>query len=181
MVAPWLHSTQTDVRVSFTVCAIERTVENLTTVIHPIPIAGEFSHSLGGALNPKWTRMKSSPSNADKEKEGVRLEMQGGKDSDGQEQKAIIEFLCDPSTKNDRRRSLLLAEDEGEPGDDETGEDGDQNGEEVNDGHGGKLKLVSWDIEEDKKILRLDWTTKYGCEDFKDDGTGSKSGHWGEF
>lgn len=123
--------------------------------------------------------MKSSAPNADKEKEGVRLEMNGGKDSDGQKQKAIVEFLCDTSTMNDRRRNLLMAEDDGD--DDGTGEDADKEGEEVDDEHGGKLKLVSWDVEEGTKVLRLDWTTKYGCEDVKDDGTGSSSGHWGEF
>lgn len=122
--------------------------------------------------------MKSSASNADKEKEGVRLEMNGRKDSIGQKQKAIVEFLCDASTRDDRRRDLLVAEDEEDDG---TGEDGDKKGEEVDDEHGGKLKLVSWDIEQGTKILRLDWTTKYGCEDAKDDGTGSSSGHWGEF
>ncbi|CAD6592130.1 MAG: hypothetical protein ASARMPRED_006042 [Alectoria sarmentosa] len=164
------------------VCAIERldnTVENKTTIIDTIPIAGEFSHSFGGALDPKWTRMKSSASNADKEKEGVRLEMNGGKDSDGQKQKAIVEFLCDTSTIDYRRRYLLAAEDEED--DNGTGEDGDKKWEEVNDEHGGKLKLVSWNVEEGTKVLRLDWTTKYGCEDLKDDGTTSSSRHWGFF
>ena len=121
--------------------------------------------------------MKSSPSNTDKEKEGVRLEISGGIDSDGQKQKAIVEFLCDTSTRDDRRRTLLAAEDEE---DDENEEDGDKKGEEVDDEHGGKLKLVSWDVEEGTKVLRLDWTTKYGCEDVKDDKRGSDSGHWGE-
>ncbi|CAF9905053.1 MAG: hypothetical protein ALECFALPRED_010669 [Alectoria fallacina] len=164
------------------VCAIERldnTVENKTTIIDTIPIAGEFSHSLGGALDPKWTRMKSSASNADKEKEGVRLEMNGGKASDGQKQKAIVEFLCDTSTRDYRRRDLLAALDEED--DNGTGEDGDKKGEEVDDEHGGKLKLVSWNVEEGTKVLRLDWTTKYGCEDVKDDGTTSSSRHWGFF
>lgn len=177
-----LHSTKTDLHIPSTVCAIERldnTVENKTTIIDTIPIAGEFSHSLGGALDPKWTRMKSSASNADKEKEGVRLEMNGGKASDGQKQKAIVEFLCDTSTRDYRRRDLLAALDEED--DNGTGEDGDKKGEEVDDEHGGKLKLVSWNVEEGTKVLRLDWTTKYGCEDVKDDGTTSSSRHWGEF
>ena len=162
---------------SSTVCAIERlynTVENLPTINHTIPIAGDF----GGALDPKWTRMKSSASNTDKEKEGIRLEMNGGKDSDGQKAKAIVEFLCDTGTREDRRRDLLMA---GNEDDDGTGEDADKGGEEVDDEHGGKLKLVSWDVEQGTKVLRLDWTTKFGCEDVKDDGTGSSSGHWGEF
>ncbi len=148
----------------------------MNATIDAFPIAGEFSHSFGGALDPKWTRLKSSASNADKKKEGVRLEMHGGKDNDGQKQKAIVEFLCDNGQIDDRRRGLSVAEDE----DDGGTEDGDKEGEEVDDGHGGKLKLVSWDVEEGTKVFRLDWTTKYGCEDVKDDGTGSSSGHWGE-
>lgn len=149
----------------------------MNTTIDAFPIAGDYSHSFGGALDPKWTRLKSSASNADKEKEGVRLEMHGGKDSDDLKQKAIVEFLCDNNEKDERRRYLPTAKDEE---DDETGEDGDTKGEEVDDEHGGKLKLVSWDVEGGMKVLRLDWTTKYGCEDVKHDGTGSSKGHWGE-
>ena len=175
------HSTQADLHISSAVCAIERldnTVENKTRILDIIPIAGDFSHSFGGALDPKWTRLKSSASNADKEKEGIRLEMHGGVDSDGQKQKAIVEFLCDTSTNDERRRNLLVTKDEEDDG---NVEDGDKKGEEVDDEHGGKLKLVSWDVEEGTKVLRLDWTTKYGCENVKDDKTGSSSGHWGEF
>ena len=176
-----LHSTQTDLRVSSTVCAIERLynkIEHVNTTTDAFPIAGDYSHSFGGALDPKWTRLKSSASNADKQKEGVRLEMHGGQDNDGQKQKAIVEFLCDSNKGDDRRRDLLMAEDEEDDG---TGEDRDKKGEEVDDEHGGKLKLVSWDVEGGTKVLRLDWITKYGCEDVKDDGTGSTRGHWGQF
>ena len=174
-------SPQTDRPVSSAACAIEalnNTVENKTAIIKSIPIAGEFSHSIGGALDPKWTRLKSSASNADKEKEGVRLEMNGGKDDGGQKQKAIVEFLCDNDSVDGRRSDPLVAKDEEEDG---TGEDEDKKGEEVDDEHGGKLKYVSWDVEEGTKVLRLDWTTKYACENAKDDGTVSSSGHWGEF
>ena len=176
-------SRETNLHVSSTVCAIERldnTVENKTLIVDTIPIAGEYSHSYGGALDPKWTRMKSSASNADKEKEGVRLEMNGGKDSSDLKQKAIIEFLCDGSTKDDTKRHLRAAEDEENDEDDGTGEDGNKEGEEVDDGHGGKLKLVSWGVEESTRVLRVDWTTKYGCEDATDDRSSSSSGHCGE-
>lgn len=150
----------------------------MTTIVDTVPIAGEFSHSIGGALNPKWTRMKSSASNADKQKEGIRLEMKGGKDSDDQEQKAIVEFLCDSSTRDERRRDFLVADDEEDDG---KAGDGDREGEEVDDEHGGKLRLISWEVEQGTKVLRLDWTTKYGCEDVKDGKDGSSSGHWGEY
>ena len=122
--------------------------------------------------------MKSSASNADKEKEGIRLEMNGGKGGDGQKQKAIVEFLCNTSARENQRRDLLVAEDEEDDG---NGDIDAKEGEEVDDEHGGRLKLVSWDVEEGTKVLRLDWATKYGCEDVKDDKTGASSGHWGEF
>lgn len=176
-----MHLTKTDVHVSFAVCAIERlhnTIENVTTISDTISVAGDYTHSSGEALDPKWTRLKSSASHADKQKEGVRLEMNGLKDSDGRKQKAIVEFLCDSSARDGRRRDLLVAEEEEDHGD---GDDGDKEGEEVDDGQGGKLKFLSWEVEEGPKVLRLEWTTKYGCEKVKEDGTGSSKGHWGEF
>lgn len=179
--ATLLQSGQIGLHVSSTVCAIERLynrIENVNATIDAFPIAGDYSHSFGGALDPKWTRLKSSASNADKQNEGVRLEMHGGQDDDGQKQKAIVEFLCDTNKVDDKKRHMLTAEDEEDDG---TGEDEDKKGEEVDDEHGGKLKLVSWDVEGGTKVLRLDWTTKYGCEDVKNDGKGSSKGHWGEF
>ena len=176
-----LSSTKINLHGSSTVCAIERlenTFENVTTIIDTVPIAGEFLQSTGEALDPRWTRLKSSASHADKEKEGVRLEMHGGKDSDGQKQKAIVEFLCDGSANDDRRRHLLVAEEEEDEG---NGKDGEKEGEEVDDEHGGKLKFLSWDVEEGTKVLRLEWTTKYGCENVKDDKTRSSDRRWGEF
>jgi hypothetical protein len=64
------------------------------------PIAGEFTatHGRGRALDPQWTRLKGSASNEDTEREGLRLELHGGKypeTKDGKPHKAIIEFLCD--------------------------------------------------------------------------------------
>ena len=159
------------------VCAIERltnTVENITTILKTIPIAGAFSHTTGGALDPKWTRLRSSASSADRENEGLRLEMHGG-NNDGKKQKAIFEFLCDAPLGDTKSRDLsetLTA----------VGEEGhDKSGEEVADGHEGNIKLWSWEDEGDETVLRLKWITKYACEDAKDGGSGSTSGHWGFF
>ncbi|KAL9129478.1 MAG: hypothetical protein Q9217_002074 [Psora testacea] len=160
------------------VCAIERltnTVEGVTTIEHTIPIAGDFSLSIGGNLDPQWTRLKSSASSADREKEGLRLEMHGGK-YDGKKQKAIVEFLCavDGIDEFMRRDEIMDAYNEDK-------EKEDNSGEETNDEHGGKLKLHSWEDEEEVKVLRLDWHTKYACEDAKDSGGAPNSGHWGFF
>lgn len=69
------------------------------TIIGVIPIAGEFIHHHGGRMDPKWTRLKTSSSNSDSEKEGLRLELHGGRypfsERHGRKQKAIIEFICD--------------------------------------------------------------------------------------
>ena len=171
-----MEPTQTDINLP-TVCAIERltnTVENTTMVSNTIPIAGEYSTSIGGHLDPLWERMKSSSSSADREKEGIRLQIGGGKDEDGKKQKAIIEFLCSPNHKYEDP-NVFTAEDEKEG-------DGEPGGEEVDDEHGGKIKILSWD-DEDKstKVLRLEWTTQYACEDAKDRQDGDSGRHWGFF
>lgn len=161
---------------------IENKVEHTNMTGDTTPIAGEFGHTIGGHLDPLWTRLKGSPSSADKDKEGLRLELNGGKDDDGNKQKAIVEFLC--SNKHGERRDVSrvsTADDE----DDNKGDDqnlGDRSGEETDDGDGGKIKLLSWDNEDDTKILRLKWDTQHACEDAEDGGSGgSSSGHWGFF
>lgn len=162
-----LFMTNTTIR---EVCAIERLtnkVENITTITDTIPIAGEFAQSIGGPLDPVWARLKGSESSADRAKEGIRLTMNGGK-YDGKNQKAIVEFLCNAKSE-ERKRDITAA-----------AEEDDQDGEQADDEHGGKLKLLSWEVEEDTKVLRLEWNTKYACED-AEEGNGSSSGHWGFF
>ena len=150
-----------------------------------IPIAGDFSLSTGGDLNPQWTPLKSSASNADRGKEGVRLEMHGGKFK-GKKQKVIVEFLCKPGGNEEAIRRDEILDVYQEEKDRDEDEDGDRDmddkiGEETEDEHGGKLKFHSWEDEGDVKVLRLDWDTKYACEDAKDSGKDSSSGHWGVF
>ena len=148
-------------------------------------IAGEFGHSIGGHLDAKYVRLKGSDSTSDREKEGVRLTLKGGK-HEKQDQKAIVEFLCQRDEKFEQVRRNAEDKDKEENDDDQNSGkdvDHDDSGEKQDDGHGGSLKFVSWEDEEDKtKVLRLEWNTKYACEDFDgevDDGSGS--GHWGFF
>jgi hypothetical protein len=146
-----------------------------------IPIAGEYGHTIGGHLDPKWTRLKGSSSFADRDKEGLRLEMHGGKDDDGNKQKAIFEFLC-PSKQKERRYlfNVTSADDEdGEKGKEKEG--ADKSGEETDDNNGGTIKLQSWDNVGDTKILSLEWVTEHACENAEDGGSSSSSGHWGFF
>ncbi|KAI9802119.1 MAG: hypothetical protein M1833_002040 [Piccolia ochrophora] len=129
-----------------------------------IEIAGEYTSRAGDALEDKYQRLKDSNSNSDSEKEGVRGNYHGG-EFKGYKQKAIVEFLCDPEREGTRARSS----DEDDP---ERKESDDDN----------PIKFKSYSKAPDEKVmvLRLDWRTKYACEDATG-GRGSSSGHWGFF
>lgn len=155
-----------------------------------VPIAGDYPHS-GRPLDPQWTRLPSSGSHADTDKEGLRVELNGGKfpfdKKSGAQQKALVEFICD------RERTGL-------EGDEEDAEEAtvkrnaarraDQGGEEDGDNDGEEedkrsLKFISYKPEGEKNIgvLRLEWRTKYACEGQKrsDDEPAKAKGHWGFF
>ncbi|KAI9760470.1 MAG: hypothetical protein M4579_001664 [Chaenotheca gracillima] len=160
-------------------------------------IAGDFPTSHGLSLDAQWTRLSTSSSHADSEKEGLRLEMHGGRyplKSSGKKQKAIVEFLCDRERTGLERGSGLgdgskkddEKEDEGEPEerrrraeDDDDEEDGRH---QTSNSDEKSLRLISYKEGETEDILRLEWRTKYACEgetDRKDGGSGN--GHWGFF
>lgn len=156
------------------VCGIEEiynTVDGSHSTFKVQPIAGEFTatHGANRALDPKWTRLKGSASNDDAEKEGLRLELNGGKypdTKDGKPHKAIVEFLCDKDlTGNegfeDAKEKRLVSRAEGEEGD-----NGDEEITLPDLDKGKSIEFVSFKEEgEDKiKVLRLRWKTKYACE-----------------
>lgn len=177
-------------------CGFQRTfnsIENVTIVSRAIPIAGEYGTSTGEPLNPRATRLKTSTSPSDRQKEGVRLLLHGAKyppNKEGKRQQAVVDFLCDRK-EQDRRRGILgitEREEDGEDGGDggdgsgDGGEDSNPaDGRETDDGHGGKLKFLSYDDMEGVQVLSLEWTTKYACEDSSSGGSGASSGHWGFF
>ncbi|MCJ1470140.1 hypothetical protein MMC07_008785 [Pseudocyphellaria aurata] len=164
------------------ICAITRLynpIENINgTIESAIGVAGEYQHSTSEALNPKWTSLKSSPSADDRQKDGLRLEMNGAKyppDSSGKKQKAVIEFLCN-AKEEERRRGVRPREDDDDGEDEE-----DPNApDEVDDGKGGRLKFIEYVDVEGTMTLNLEWKTKYACEDVKPD-PASSTGHWGFF
>jgi len=176
---------------ALSVCAIQHLTDteiDKPTFENAIPIAGEFSHTTGGALDPKWSRMQDSPSSVDHEREGIILELNGGKDpSENIRQKAIIEFICSAEENSDVRRRDGISnradekKDDDEDDTDDDKDEGDKSAEETSDEHGGKLKYYSWEMEGDMKVLRLQWFTKYACEDVKDPDDKSGSGRWGFF
>ena len=179
------------------VCGVERehnSVENTTTVSKVIPIAGEFVHD-GRYLDPRWERLHGSPSSADADTEGIRLEINGGKypfgKKDGKSQKAFIEFLCDPertgnegSVDGEKVESDAIIEDQSGAAVDVGKRDSDDEEEPKKDPNEGKsLKFISYEQDDDGKteILRLKWYTKYACEGMADSHPTRKNGHWGFF
>ncbi|KAJ3950064.1 type II membrane protein [Colletotrichum fioriniae] len=188
---------------SFTrVCAIERNIhpgdDKKDEVEKVIPIAGELGDHGGSKLDATAERLKSSDSNSDAKKEGVRLILNGGSyplGKNGRNQKAIIEFLCDrdrtglegevkPEDQYDG--SQFRAREEGKEGEDD-GPSPDEKQVLLN---GTALIWNSYGPNEknDMDVLRLTWHTKYACEDAYDkppaeggSGGGDTSSHWGFF
>jgi autophagy-related protein 27 len=115
-------------------------------------------------MDAKW-ELKNSKSNDDSTKEGLRLEMNGGfKKADNgksRSQKAIVEFLCDKSRTG--LENLPKPEDPYEDVKDKREEEGDE--KEEDDGTP-SLEFMQYDTDgKDSDILRLQWRTKYACED----------------
>lgn len=156
------------------VCALQHTLKPLEgtdeledTLTEVRPIAGELKDHGGDHLNAKYTRLKTSESEHDAEKEGLRIELNGGIYAK-RKQKAVVEFLCDPDRTG--TETDLDPEDKYEGGKAEVIK-GDPS-----------LKYVGFDNQPgtDVDILRLEWRTKHACESQKDEDT-AKSGHWGFF
>lgn len=191
-----------------TVCAIEsdyNPADNTSTIRKVVPIAGEYASSNGRPLEPVLTRLKNSASHGDTSKEGVRVELNGGRypfdKTSGRSQKAIIEFTCDTNRtgleglQGDSREKIeyedtkasvnARAEDEDKRGDDEKKGDDEKDDKDV-EKEQPSLTFYSYNIEgEGKKqveVLRMIWKTKYACEgQTEHDPSGSKSSHWGFF
>ena len=135
-------------------------------------------------MNAKWERLSDSKSHADVDKDGLRLEMNGGwipqEHEENRYQKAILEFICDKSRKGDE--NLWDPEDKYDDGKskrDETDEESDPVDE---DPTSPSLKFRSYKTDkEDADVLRLEWRTKYACADSKDEEDEKKTQHWGFF
>lgn len=177
------------------------------------PIAGEFSvHGHGSPLDPYIKRLKNSESEADSKIEGVRVTLNGGlkEASDGNpktKQKALVTFICDKERSGNemagytserepaaaRLSGAKRAEDDGK------GDGGDKEGDGDNEGDGEKeplpdlenpdegasLQFKSYKVENEVGTLRLDWRTKFACEDAPppeaEDRPKSRSSGWGFF
>ena len=137
-----------------------------------IPVAGNFETSTGQGLSPVITRLKSQDANAD----GLQIELSGGT-YNKLKQKAVIQLQCDlDRTGNEQRRKRAEASDDDDDDKDKSGQDESPSTS--------SLQFVSYGEVEGKErtqVLRLNWRTKYACEDFtEDDGSDKKTG-WGFF
>jgi hypothetical protein len=145
------------------VCAIKTIWDegknDTAEMAHWVAIAGDFGMKSGLPLDVTPTRLKTAPSNADKAREGLRLELLEGRDPfdrakgvTQRKQKAIVEMLC-------------------------------QRGEGATEGTDAGLSYLSYEPEDVRTetwdVLRLEWRTKYACEDAAGNAVGSKS--WGFF
>jgi hypothetical protein len=170
--------------------------------ISAIDIAGTYTMQNGPKmiLAPKFELLRDSQSNSDASREGLRIELHGGRhpfDSkkDGIDQRAMIEFVCDREREGDEGAEKDNNEHAEEPKKDgeDKGEDDDKKEEKKlsrRDGEKGKcedsdasLRFCGYEDEKadkDKKVktLRLEWRTKYACEDAPAPDGGS---HWGFF
>jgi autophagy-related protein 27 len=170
------------------VCGFKETISSDKDVETPpkaLPIAG-LDAAGGGSKDPQVTRLKTQ----DPSTEGIQVKLSGGQIPDEENPKrtkpasAVIEFQCDPNRtgleglKNDddldkrQTENKMRREEEGD------GEDNDEENQTQS------LQYKSFDLIDDKSwILRLDWKTKYACEDYKREHPAepSSGGHWGLF
>jgi hypothetical protein len=178
------------------VCGFERTLysDGRSDPLKSLPIAG-YENALGGGSKDVEINLLKS---IDPETEGVRVKISGGTILEPELKKkypasAVIDFQCDPDRtgleglKNDddldqATDSKLRRDDE------EKGDDGDNEGEDKPDTtKTSSLTFQSFGLVDDKEgfVLRLDWKTKYACEDYKRENPGSSGGsgggHWGFF
>ncbi|KAA8651574.1 hypothetical protein EYZ11_010531 [Aspergillus tanneri] len=135
------------------------------------PIAGldPVGH---GSKEAEITRLKKD----DPEREGLRLTMSGGEyryqDNKKKKTNAVIEFQCDPD------RSGLEGLGTTKEGADKEENKGRRDGD-----RSPSLEFKSFDMSEadDMYVLRLDWKTRYACDNYKGDDNSDSSGHWGFF
>lgn len=193
-----------------TACGIQhgkRIGEDEYEVTDVMAIAGDLSNYGGGTngLDEHVTRLKTSESTSDSQKEGVRITMAGGRHPlvrGGKEQRAIIEMLCKKGVKGTEGEWDPTDEYEDTPIESERVRraEGDENkGDEGGDGNGDEDQTERQLLKENAtlifdsygplaedsnvEVLRLTWHTEFACESSSSEGGsgGSSSNHWGFF
>ncbi|KAJ5901555.1 hypothetical protein N7495_002083 [Penicillium taxi] len=157
--------------------------KNVCGFIHDIPADGNGDISWGfpiagldpmghGSKDPEFTRLQKLDENT----QGLRVKLSGGNyrstfDGPDHPTAAVIDFQCDPdrsglegvSTSEDEEveeKKLVRREKEKKPS---------------------SLQFKSFGVEDDDiYVLRLDWQTRYACDDYQR-GKQDSSSHWGIF
>lgn len=148
----------------------------------------------------------------DPDTEGVRIKIAGGEihehgQKHGKPASAVIEFQCDhdrtgleglkteeskdedkdkeDGDDNKEEKKRFRRDDDDDDDDDEEDDDKDkEDSGDTADTSDRSLQLKSFGLVDDKYyILRLDWKTKYACENYLSDNPSDSSGggHWGFF
>lgn len=154
------------------VCGIKRDIRNETSDIYDyFVVAGDFGGK-DNSLDAKRTRLKTSTSHGDEDKEGVRVELHGGvhpwQKVDGVDQvkqTASIEFLCEKDLDGDEGNEKQPEVDSSSAKRAEKDEKNVQ-----------ALSFVGYK----DGTLTLSWKTKYACEDAAT-GRPPSTGGWGFF
>jgi len=99
-------------------------------------------------------------------------------------QKAVIQLQCDKDrTGNEQRRRKTKRDDEDDKKGDDNNDDDKKGDDKEEEPSTSSLEFVSYGQVEGKEkleVLRLNWRTKYACEDYADSDEAKKSG-WGFF
>ncbi|KAJ5682870.1 hypothetical protein N7462_006035 [Penicillium macrosclerotiorum] len=138
------------------------------------PIVGldDMGH---GSMEPELTRLAK----LDPETEGLRIKLAGGEfagdDNEAKPKKAgaIIDFQCDPDRSG--LEGLVTEEDSSDVDEKKRRDEGDEKTQKRS------LQFKSFKLDDDDTyILKLDWRTRYACDDYQR-GKINNSNHWGFF
>jgi hypothetical protein len=164
------------------VCGVKWTHEpgQNATMEHWVAIAGEFTMTTGRDLDARPKRLKNPSADTDSALEGIQLQLSGGRDPmtrKGKNQKAIIDLICtrdktgwEPEPEP-QKKSVTKRDDKTEDGGDDNNDADDEKR---------ALKFVSYDDEDNSRVLRLKWLTKYACEDATSNPPATRAS-WGFF
>ena len=142
-----------------------------------IPIAGGFESSTGARLDPKVSRLKAQDSKAD----GLQIELNGGT-YNKMKQKAVIQLQCDKERTGLEQKRLRRRDEKDDKKDKDDEKDDDDDEEE--EPRTSSLEFVSYGQVEGKEkseVLRLNWRTKFACEDYADSDEAIRKSGWGFF
>ncbi|KAL2220906.1 autophagy protein Atg27 [Thermoascus aurantiacus ATCC 26904] len=180
------------------ICGFRQTkaLDGSSEIGYAFPIVG-LEHMGHGAKDPEITRLKK----LDSSREGLLIKMSGGeyKDESGKKKDAgaVIEFQCDPdrtgleglqdiqdAKRKKKRQAAAMAVAMADEGSGNGNGNGNGTNEDLNDDDPNKsLKFVSFGPGDDNSyVLKLDWRTKYACDNYvRDNKDNQSSGHWGFF